>query len=45
MDEKIAVKALEQYLDRYIKDHYKKHQVYGKRFTNQFMKVIIQSRK
>ena len=34
--------VLEQYLDRCIKDHYKKHLVYGMRSTNQFMKAIIQ---
>ena len=34
--------VLEQYLDRYIKDHYKKHLVYGMKLTNQFMKAKIQ---
>ena len=31
-----------QYLDRYMKDHYKKHLVYGMRLTNQFEKAMLQ---
>ena len=34
--------VLEQYLDRYMEDHYKKHLVYGMRLTNQFKKAMLQ---
>ena len=34
--------CLEQYLDRYMKDHYKKNLVYGMSLTKQFKKAMLQ---